>query len=285
MLWVWLLVLAQSGTSGWDRARTHYRQRDFDAAEAELRSLLATRPGDGSMRILLARTLIEMGRAPEAMAELDLALASNPSPEVKFQIGRIAREMAEKRFADLQDRAPQSAALRELVGRQQELRGRYTEALQEYQAAAAMNPNRPGVHYWTGNALWRLRRLEEAKSELERELETTPHHTMASLRLGQVLIAMDDAAGAVPRLELAVKAMPGSAEARKDLGKAYLQTGRVVDARREWEAVAKRVPADDQIHYLLGNLYRGIGERGLAQSEFAKHREILDRRRALAERK
>lgn len=282
---VWLLILTQAGAADWDRARAHYRQRNFTAAEAELRSLLAAKPADERARILLARTLIELGRTSEAMAQLDLALTDQPNPEVKFQIGQIAREMAERRFSDLQNDGPKSPALRELVGRQHELRGRYAEALEEYRAAAALNPNRPGVHYWMGNALWRLRRLDEAKSELERELKTTPHHTMANLRLGQVLLAMDSAAESVPYLEFALQAMPASAEARKDLGKAFLQTGRTGDARREWEIVAKQIPSDDQIHYLLGNLYRGIGERDLAQSEFAKHREILDRRRALAERK
>jgi tetratricopeptide (TPR) repeat protein len=282
---VWLLVLCQIGAAGWDRARTQYLERDFAAAEAGLRTLLAADPANSRARILLARTLLELNRAAEAMAELDRALDEQPSPEVKFQIGQIARQLAEQRFADLQNRAPKSAALLELLGRQQELRGRFAEALEQYQAAAAMNPDRPGIHYWAGNALWRLRRLDEAKGALERELKTTPHHTMANLRLGQVLIAMDDAAGAVPHLEFAVKALPESVEARKDLGKAYLQTGRTAEARREWEAVAQQAPADDQIHYLLGNLYRGIGERDLAQREFARHREILDRRRALAERK
>jgi tetratricopeptide (TPR) repeat protein len=280
-----LLILVQVSAADWDRARTHYRQRNFASAEADLRSLLAADPSDSRARILLARTLLALNRAAEAMAELDHALAGPPSPEVKFQVGQIARQLAEQRFADLQDSAPRSAALLELIGRQHELRGRFEEALKEYQAAAAMNPDRPGVHYWAGNALWRLRRLDEAKAELERELRTTPHHTMANLRLGQVLIAMDNASGAVPHLEFAVKALPGSVEARKDLGKAYLQTGRTADARREWEAVANQAPSDDQIHYLLGNLYRGIGERDLAQSEFARHREILDRRRALAERR
>ena len=280
----WFLLLA-AGAADWEEARRSFRNRDFVAAEVVLRSLLAADPADSRARILLAQTLLELNRCAEAMAELDRALAQTPSPEVKFQIGQIARQLAEQRFAALQELAPKSAALLELLGRQQELRGRFAEASEQYRAAAALNPDRPGIHYWLGNALWRLRRLEEAKTALERELRTTPHHAMANLRLGQVLIAMDDAPRAVPLLEFAARAMPGSVEARKDLGKAYWQTGRTADARREWEAVARQAPADDQIHYLLGNLYRRLGEQDLALREFAEHRAILDRRRALAEKK
>jgi Flp pilus assembly protein TadD len=72
--------------------------------------------------------------------------------------------------------------------------------------------------------------------------------------------------------------MPESTDARRELGKAYRNLGRTADARRQWEAVAKARPEDDQVHYLLGNLYRQLGEGELARRELARHREILERR-------
>lgn len=282
---VWLLIVSLAGSADLGTGKAHYVKRDFAAAEAELRTVVAKEPGNSAARILLARTLIEMGRLSEAMEQLEMALAGSSTPDVKFQVGLIARELAERRFGVLQDVAPRSAALRELLGRQRELRGRFEEALAEYQAAAALEPDRPGIHYWIGNALWNLRRLEEARARLARELKNSPHHAMANLRLGQVLLALNDEPGAVSHLEFAVQALPGAAEARKALGKAYLKVNRAAEARREWEVVAERFPSDDQIHFLLGSLYRDLGERELAQREFARHREILERRRLLAEKK
>jgi predicted Zn-dependent protease len=108
---------------------------------------------------------------------------------------------------------------------------------------------------------------------------------MANLRLGQVLAARGEEGLAVPYLERAVSASPESVVARRELGKAYGKMGRKSEARRQWEAVAKAQPEDDQIHYLLGNLYRESGEASLSKQELAKHREILERRRALAEKR
>jgi protein O-GlcNAc transferase len=256
-----------------------YQQRQFAAAETELRSALATRPGDARIRLYLARTLVELDRIPEALAEIERALETRADPEIQFQAGRIIRELAERRFADLERLAPDSAAVRELAGRQLEQQGKLPEALREYRVAIANEPGRPGLHFEAGNILWRMRELDAAIEELEAELARTPHHGMANLRLGQVFLARNQAAQALPFLERSVQAMPDSNDARRELGKAYRNLGRTADARMLWEAVARARPDDDQVHYLLGNLYRQLGKDDLARRELNKHRDILERRR------
>jgi protein O-GlcNAc transferase len=257
---------------------TLYQQHQFAAAESELRRILAVKPGDALSRLYLARTLIELGRVPEALAELNRALTGQTDPEIQFQAGSIVRDLAEKRFADLQRLAPDSAAVRELAARHFEQQGNLPEALREYRAAIAKEPGRPGLHYEAGNILWRLRQLDAATEELRAELARSSHHGMANLRLGQVFVANNQAAQAVAFLEQAVEAMPESSDARRELGKAYRNLGRIADARTQWEAVAKARPEDDQIHYLLGNLYRQLGDDERGRQELTRHREILERR-------
>lgn len=255
-----------------------YQQRQFTAAESEFRRILAIRPADAQSRLYLARTLIELGRVPEALVEVDRALSAQTDPEIQFQAGSIVRDLAERRFADLQRLAPDSAAVRELAARHFEERGSLPEALREYRAAIAKEPGRPGLHYEAGNILWRMRQLEAATEELQTELARSPHHGMANLRLGQVHLAGNDAARAVAFLEQAVDAMPESADAHRELGKAYRNLGRTTDARTQWEAVAKMRPDDDQVHYLLGNLYRQSGDAVRARHELNLHSDILKRR-------
>jgi predicted Zn-dependent protease len=257
---------------------TLYQQHQFAAAESELRRILATQPGDALSRLYLARTLIELGRVPEALAEINRALTGQTDPEIQFEAGNIVRDLAEKRFADLERLAPDSAAERELAARHFEQQGNLPEALREYRAALAKEPGRPGLHYEAGNILWRLRQLDAATEELRAELARSPHHGMANLRLGQVFVASNDAAQAVAFLEQAVEAMPDSNDARRELGKAYRNLGRIADARKQWEAVAKARPEDDQVHYLLGNLYRQLGDDDRGRQELNRHREILERR-------
>jgi len=254
-----------------------YQQRQFSAAESEFRRILAVQPRDARTRLYLARTLVEMGRIAEALAEIDRALAAQTDPEVQFQAGSIVRELAERRFADLERLAPDSAAARELAGRQFEQQGRLPEALREYRSAIAKEPMRPGLHFKAGNILWRMRELDAATDELKAELARTPSHGMANLRIGQVLMVQNQAAQATPFLERAADALPESMDARRELGKAYRALGRTADARKQWEAVAKARPDDGQVHYLLGNLYRELGDAEGARRELKRHRELLER--------
>ena len=265
-----------------NRGLALYRQQQFGAAEQEFRRVLASRPANVDARLYLARTLIELNRISEALAEIERALDKTPTPETRFQAGRLLRELAERRFEQLEAAAPGSPAVREFSGMRFERIGDLAQALDHYRAAAALAPKRPGVHYLIGNILWRMRELDSAASELQKELTVSPHHGMANLRLGQVLISQDRAEQALPYLQRAIEAMPDSLEARREAGKAYKSAGRLTDARSEWERVAKARPDDDQIHYLLGNLYRDLGEGALARRELETHRQVLQRRRETA---
>ena len=262
-----------------------YNSGQFEGAEKVFRHVLTQNPRDGTARLYLARTLVSLQRVPEALAEIDRTLSSQPDPEIQFQAGRILRTLAESRFAELERVAPNSAALHEMVGRRLELKGDLAGALRKYRVAADLEPRRPGVHYLIGNILWRMHELDEAKAALETELALNPHHAMANFRRGQIGIANGEEDAALPHLQRVVTAMPEYIGARRELGKTYRKLGRRDEARREWEAVAKARPDDDQVHYLLGNLYREYGEEEQATRELQKHREIIERRRAMAEKR
>lgn len=256
-----------------------YRDREFAAAEDALRKALTRNPNDADARLYLARTLIEVNRSSDAVAEIEKALSGHPGPEVRFQAGRILRELAERRFGQLEAAAPGSPPTLELAGQRFERSGNLDEALKRYRASAALDPKRPGAHYRIGNVLWRKREVDAAAQALQRELTLTPHHGMANLRMGEILINGDRAEEAIPYLQRATEALPDSIEPLREIGKAYRKTGQNPEARKAWEAVAKARPDDDQIHYLLGNLYREMGEAELARRELELHRSILERRR------
>jgi tetratricopeptide (TPR) repeat protein len=262
-----------------------YRARKFPEAERELRVSLKKQPQNPDLRLLLARTLIELNRIPEALTELDHLLAARPSPETEMEAGRLLRHMAERRFKDLSRSDAGQAAVSEIAGRRLEREGNFAAASARYQDALQREPDRPGLRYSIGSVSWKMRDFEAAEKNLRAELERTPEHGMANFRLGQVLIAINREAESVPYLERAVAAMPDRGEIRRDLGKAYRKAGRPADARAAWEAVAKARPNDDQVHFLLGGLYHELGEAALAQRELSLHRKLLEQRRSSAERR
>jgi len=68
------LLIAASDAN---RGIAMYRQRQFEAAEAEFTRVLARSPKDTTARLYLARTLVELRRIPQALAEVERVLAGN----------------------------------------------------------------------------------------------------------------------------------------------------------------------------------------------------------------
>jgi tetratricopeptide (TPR) repeat protein len=131
-------------------------------------------------------------------------------------------------------------------------------------------PKEPGVHFLYGALLLDMR-PEKGIVEMKRELEISPYHVPARLRLaeeyvkeqqveqalqfsqeavkiepenalahmivGEVLIAKEDLAGGIRELESARSKAPETVRIHWDLLKAYTSAGRGDDARREREEI------------------------------------------------
>src|SRR5262245_5079602 len=94
-----LLMAAVDGTA-------LFHARRYVEAEQALRTRIAARPADEQAHLYLARTLIELDRVADALAELERITSPQSSPEVHYQAGLILRQLAERRFRDLENVAP-----------------------------------------------------------------------------------------------------------------------------------------------------------------------------------
>jgi tetratricopeptide (TPR) repeat protein len=140
-------------------------------------------------------------------------------------------------------------------------------------------PNEPGVHFLYGVYLMDVR-PEEGIREMKRELEISPFHLGARLRiaeeyikevkfedalqfaeeaikleannaqahmiLGEALIGKGDTAKGIAELETARKDSPDSVRTHWDLLRAYTSVGRSVDAKREKEEIERLNRLDPQ---------------------------------------
>jgi tetratricopeptide (TPR) repeat protein len=150
--------------------------------------------------------------------------------------------------------------------------GQRDDAEKRFRALADAYPKEPGVHYLLGT-FFADSRTEESIHELNRELEVSPFHVLARLRLadiylkqgqpeqacvpaeeaikiapkeasphmvyGEVLAAKRDLPAAIRELEEAEKLAPQVVRIRLDLLRAYAAAGRKEDADREKEAIEK----------------------------------------------
>jgi tetratricopeptide (TPR) repeat protein len=235
------------------------------------------------------RALIDQGRVVEALKQIEaLEKESSGDPKLQLQLGEMLQELAASRAERLQQLAPNSPQAHELLGKSYEAHQNLAKALAEYTQAADQAPQLPGLHFLIGNVYWKLGELDRAKAALEQELKINPHDTLGNLRLGQVLLRMDETAPleAIPYLRRAVSDPQVNLQAHRELGKALRLAGRQQEALRELKLVADRMPDDNMIHAQLAAVYRAMGDSGAARREMELHNRILqqEHERAVAAR-
>jgi tetratricopeptide (TPR) repeat protein len=149
-----------------------------------------------------------------------------------------------------------------------------TGAIQQFRAAVKANPMEPDAHYGLGYLLWIQKQYPEAMSEFQAELANNPNHVGAMLYLADTDIQIRQIENAGPLLEKVVKLNPKLALGHLDLGIVLDQAGRKQDALREMKEAARLDPDDVNVHWRLGRLYRSMDKTDEAKAEFDKARSI-----------
>jgi tetratricopeptide (TPR) repeat protein len=228
------------------------------------------------------RSLLKAGHTSEALREMeDLQKQNGDNPEIQLEIGMIFQELAASRAERLEQLAPESPQVHELIGKSFESHDKVPEALAQYKLAVQKDPMLPGIHFLIGNLYWKQRDLNAAMPELEVELRLNPNHNLANLRMGEILLATDadHPEKAIPCLRKAASDPRASLEAHRELGKALRMIGKYDEALRELQFVVERQPEDNKIHAQLAALYRATGNAEAARREMKAQQEILQRQR------
>jgi predicted Zn-dependent protease len=205
-------VLARGG----DRAFVHHnlgivhQQRNKHVeALAEFRAAARLDPAFGPARLLAGTSLLALGRAAEAVSELERAVRLLPGEkaahlqladaceqagnvpclvresralaalapddaEYTYRLGKAYLRLSEWSYKQILAIDPRSARLNEALGREYLLQGRPELALLEYQAAAERDPSLPGIHLALARIHADAQRWDEAAKAVERELAVAP---------------------------------------------------------------------------------------------------------------
>ena len=144
-----------------------HRTGSYDDAEKSFRQILRLMPGHTPAKLMLGAVLVDGGRPQEAELPIRRAIAEASDPRMKAQLHTNLGIALRRQRKD-------------------------TEALEQYDLAAALDPAVPGLAVHRGEALQNLGRHEQALAELEAMLARTPndasvHHSYNDLlyRLGR----------------------------------------------------------------------------------------------------
>jgi len=142
----------------------------------------------------------------------------------------------------------------------------YEDADTAFRRLETAYPNEPGVHFLYGAYLMQLH-PEEGIREMKRELEISPSHVLARVRLAAQYLEQQQVDEALPLAEEAAKLDPHLASARMLLGEAYVTKGNLVEGTKELEAAREDDPASSRIHWDLARAYASAGRAEDAKRE------------------
>ena len=110
--------------------------------------------------------------------------------------------------------------------------------------------------------------LGEALARYRAALAEKPADPELMGNVGQILVAMNRPAEAVPFLEKAVEAEPFAIIARFDLAVAYARSGKPREAAEHYEALVQSGSTDSRVYHNLGLALRRLGRNAEAAAAF-----------------
>jgi tetratricopeptide (TPR) repeat protein len=257
---------------------SEFQLREYPRALDHLQRAMAQGMGDRKEMVQsvfydVAVLLIRFERFDDSMDMLLKLLASGtPDPALVEPAG-----LAGLRLALLPAEIPPDR--RELV----DMAGRavvamqtqhYEEAESEFKRLIAAYPNEPGVHFLYGAYLVQLH-PNEAMPEFKRELEISPSHVIARIRLADQLITQRDFDDALTLVQQAIKLEPKRPSAHMLAGEALLAKGNAADGIKELEIARADDPNVSRVHWDLFRAYTGADRKEDANREKQEIERLL----------
>jgi predicted O-linked N-acetylglucosamine transferase (SPINDLY family) len=274
-----------------EQAFEHYRAGNKPQAEVECRQVLASQPNEhralhllGVMAlevgrdamagqlfvralniaphhagyyVNLATALHRLGKLPQCIATLTLAIEVNPElAEAHFNLARALDDAGDAEPAF--DAAERAALLDQNrfeiqlnYARRLQLRGENRRAIEVYRQAVALDPASSDAHLNLASVLRTEREFEQARSAAEQAIHRAPNSAPAHLELGRCLVLLQREGDAIAAFQRAITLDPSNAEAHTNLGFALETVGEVQPAVESLRASLALTPDD---HALLSSI-------------------------------
>ena len=203
-------------------------------------------------------------------------------PEVLYVSAHAYSDLSTRAAQALATTAPTSIPALEMDAEANELQGKWDEAEKDYQKILAQNPKYPGIHFRIARILLSKPNpgpdfKEQAKKELQQELEIDPSHAGAEYVLGEMARQAGDFDSAVQHFTKATKLDATFADAYLGLGTSLVTEKNYAAAIPPLEMAVKLQPDNPAAHYSLATAYARTGRKEDAEREFALHQQLAEK--------
>ncbi len=219
---------------------------------------------------------LEAGKLPEAVMNLEAALAARPNdPDLLYYLGRASGRLSKQAMDALIAGYPDSPRAHEALGENLAALRRAPEAEKEFQEAIRLRPDTPGVHLALGEVYARASDWVKAEGEFRAEAKLRPDDAEAAYELGSALLEEGKTHEARVELDRADALRPEMPETLYALGKARSLDGDAAGAETAWRqviAIEKNGELAGRAHFGLAGLYRKEGKPAEAAREMEAFR-------------
>ena len=240
-----LAIDSQSASALWGLGRLDLDAGRTAAAIERFERALEIDPGAGAVHYSLGLAYRDAG--DDANAARHLALRGDRFPTIPDPF-----------FAEVRTRA-RGLLARLNRGMQLSQQGRFEEAIEQYEAVLARDPEHPIAHLYSGLTASRLGDRERAFSLLARAETLAPADERPSLFQGILLAANRRDDEAVLAFERAIERAPDVASARVERARALQRLGRLDEALAGYEAALGIDPEADEAHWGRITVYVALG--------------------------
>jgi tetratricopeptide (TPR) repeat protein len=244
--------------------QVHALLGEHEYAIEQGRIYLREHPDHVETRIAVAQSLVRLGRADQALAELDEIADDVQSPDIDYARARLlaARgdfESARKLLLRANDGRPnQPDVLRMLLGVENRL-GSTDAAVERIRAAVADEPDVARLHVLNGLTRLRDRDVAGAESEFQRAIELDPDDLWGYEQLAFLYQRTGRAEKMIDTYQEASEARPDNARLRHLLGVLYEMKGEKDEAVESYETA---IELDPQMGEPRNNLAYLLAEEG-----------------------
>jgi len=232
-------------------------------------------PHDATVRVILARAELALGKFQPALDDLRKVLANDPhNIDALYYIALVARELSQQEYQRLAELAPDSNRVHQLLGEAALAAENPSEAEAQFQDALKANPRSIEILTELAELKRSQSKFDDAITYYTRADQIGPLNYEIAYGLGASYTYKQDYSQAIVWLRKAVALAPDSSAGRFALGNALFQSGQLEAAIPELKVSLQLEPRLKQAYFLLGRAYSKLGRKDEANAALKKLDEL-----------
>ena len=254
-----------------------WKQKDLKKAEQVFGDLYKTYPTDRRGLVGVVETLASENRMPDAIKEMQRAVAADPSRRdlklalANLQVRSEKYDEAIQIYTELLQSEPKSADLLFKIAETYRRKGDLNQAINQFRLCSQNAPGDTNCLLQLGLLMDGTGRRDQAQPIYEQILKIQPDNSVALNNLAFMKAEQGlDLDTALQMAQRARQKVPNSPDIADTLGWIYIKKNLSEDAVRVFKDLVIQEPANPAYHYHFGMALLQKGDKPSAKSEFEK---------------